>query len=324
MKHGSLFSGYGGLDLAVNAVFGTETAWVSDVDPGACKVLARRFPGVPNLGDVTRINWSDVEPVDVLSAGSPCQDLSTAGRRAGMTEGTRSNLWVQVREAVNVLRPRFVVWENVRGAYSASAASDLEQQPGRVGDEHTGPVLRALGRVLGDMADRGYDAQWCGVRASDVGAPHQRFRVFLLAYPASVGRDERRTEPEWQQGRLGATRDPESVADTDHAGLERRPANPERAHKQPAGPGSVAVQWGDYEPAIRRWEAITSPAPDPVDERGRLNPEFASWMMGLPPGWITDVPGVTRTEALRMAGNGVVPQQAISALTHMINTMETT
>jgi DNA (cytosine-5)-methyltransferase 1 len=103
-----------------------------------------------------------------------------------MTEGTRSNLWVQMREAINVIRPRLVVWENVRGAFSAPADSALEPCPGCVGDGDDGPVLRALGRVLGDLADLGYDARWYGLRAADVGAAHGRFRVFLAAVPADA------------------------------------------------------------------------------------------------------------------------------------------
>lgn len=182
--HGSLFSGYGGIDIAVSEVFGARTAWVSDIDPGPCKVLGHRFPGVPNLGDITKIDWADVEPVDILSGGSPCQDLSAAGRRAGMTEGTRSNLWVQMREAIETLQPRLVVWENVMGALSARATSELESVEGRVGDGAGGPALRALGRVLGDLAEIGFDAEWATVRASDVGAPHGRARVFLLAWPS--------------------------------------------------------------------------------------------------------------------------------------------
>lgn len=179
---GSLFAGFGGLDMAVEDAFGARTAWVSEIDPGACKVLAHRFPDAPNLGDITRIDWADVPRVDIITGGSPCQDLSTAGRRAGMTDGTRSNLWVAMREAIAQLRPRFVVWENVRGALSAHAHSDLEPCPGCVGDERDQPSLRALGRVLGDLAELGFDAEWRGLRASDVGACHQRFRVFVLAW----------------------------------------------------------------------------------------------------------------------------------------------
>lgn len=184
---GSLCSGYGGLDLAVEEVTGGKTVWVSDVDPGACTVLEHRFPDAPNIGDMTAVDWHEVLPVDVICGGTPCQDLSAAGRRAGMTEGTRSNLWVAMREAIAIIRPRLVVWENVKGALSApaSSASDMEPGEGSVGVGGDGPVLRALGRVLGDLSSLGYDAEWTTVPASAVGAPHRRERVFLIAWPAA-------------------------------------------------------------------------------------------------------------------------------------------
>ena len=180
---GSLFTGYGGLDMGVAAALGeSRVAWTSDIDKGACKAIAHHHPDTPNLGDITTIDWATVEPVDVITGGSPCQDLSAAGQRAGMTTGTRSNLWVAMREAIAILQPRLVVWENVRGAYSAPADSGVEPCPGCVGDR-PGVSMRALGRVLRDLSDIGYDAVWHGLRAADVGAPHARFRVFVVAYP---------------------------------------------------------------------------------------------------------------------------------------------
>lgn len=180
---GSMFSGYGGLDLAVERVFGAETRWVAEVDPAPSKILDRWFPGIPNLGDVTTVDWGEIEPVDIISGGSPCQDISGAGKKAGMTEGTRSNLWVAMREAISIIQPEWVVWENVRGAYSAKATSEVELEEGLLGEiPKTGRPLRAIGRVLGDLADCGYDAQWRGVRAADAGAPHIRYRAFVLAH----------------------------------------------------------------------------------------------------------------------------------------------
>lgn len=194
MKLGELCAGYGGLGMAVEEVFGAELAWVSEFDEAPSKILAHHWPNVPNHGDMTKIDWAAIEPVDIISGGTPCQDLSGAGRRKGMTEGTRSNLWVQMREAIATIRPQYVVWENVRGAYSATADSDLEQCPRCMGDAADGrAVLRALGRVLGDLSDLGYDAQWRGLRAADVGACHGRFRVFVLAQdPNHAARDKRR------------------------------------------------------------------------------------------------------------------------------------
>lgn len=183
---GSFCSGYGGLDLAVEEVTGGKTVWVSDIDPGACKILEHRFPDAQNIGDMSTLDWADVPPVDIITGGTPCQDLSAAGRRAGMRDGTRSNLWVSMRGAVEHIRPKLVVWENVRGALSASASSAMESEEGRVGGGGGGPVLRALGRVLGDLSEIGYDAEWSIVSASSIGAPHRRERVFLIAWPANT------------------------------------------------------------------------------------------------------------------------------------------
>lgn len=175
MKLLELFAGTGALGLAVENTLGAATAYVAEWDDAPSKVLAHRFPAAPNLRDVTTAQWDSLGAVDVISGGSPCQDISGAGRRAGMIRGNRSGLWESYREAIAVLRPRFVVWENVRGALT-SKASSLTDPDGK------GGVLRALGRVLGDLATLGYDAEWCLVRASDVGACHQRARVFLLAW----------------------------------------------------------------------------------------------------------------------------------------------
>ena len=191
MRAGELFAGYGGLALAVHEVFDAETVWVAEFDAAPSKILAERFPGVPNLGDVTAVDWAALEPVDIIAGGSPCQDVSAAGRRAGMTEGTRSNLWVAMREAIRIIRPEWVCWENVGGALSARATSESDVEPGEgfMGDRPDGPSLRALGRVLGDLATLGYDAEWRTVRASDVGAPHQRARIFVLARRARAASD---------------------------------------------------------------------------------------------------------------------------------------
>lgn len=184
MKIGSLFSGAGGLDMAVERALGARTVWHCELDPSASKVLAHRWPGVPNLGDITAVDWSTVEPVDILAGGFPCQDVSAAGRRAGIAEGTRSGLWAIYAEAINQLRPRLVVIENVRGLLSATAHRAMESAAPTLGNTGTQPVLRALGAVLGDLADIGYDAQWTTIAASAVGAPHRRERVFIVAHPA--------------------------------------------------------------------------------------------------------------------------------------------
>jgi DNA (cytosine-5)-methyltransferase 1 len=112
---GSLFSGYGGLELGILAALGGTVAWHSEIDPAACRVLERHWPDVPNLGDITAIDWASVEPVDVITAGFPCTDVSLAGRQDGLHDGTRSGLWAHAAYAIAELRPALVILENVRG-----------------------------------------------------------------------------------------------------------------------------------------------------------------------------------------------------------------
>ncbi|MDX2696045.1 DNA cytosine methyltransferase [Streptomyces ipomoeae] len=196
---GSLCTGYGGLDMAVQQVFGGTVAWHSQYEPPdkngredknqyAAQILTHHWPKIPNHGDLTAIDFHQVEPVDILTAGFPCQDVSLAGRRAGLAEGTRSGLWLHVARAIEELQPRLVVIENVPGLLSAPADSDVEPCTWCVGDAGDEPLLRALGAVLADLARLGLDAEWGVLGASDVGAPHQRRRVILLAWPADPSR----------------------------------------------------------------------------------------------------------------------------------------
>lgn len=341
VRVGSICSGVEGLGLGVCDAFGWnpwETiVWHADNDKAASKVLAHGFPDVPNLGDITTVDWATVPRVEVLISGTPCQDLSHAGKRGGMKEGTRSNLWVQMREAVAILKPRMVIWENVMGALSADADSEVEPCTGCVGDGTGEPVLRALGRVIGDLSALGYDSRWVTVPASAVGACHKRERVFLVAYPADT------PIPEWgvaQREHLdpGLERAAElgerdsadtvncvTVADTAYVGHNRtgrtRTGGGGPAHsssQRPTGSGGL-VDWGQYRAAIERWETVLGRrAPNPITTgvRGgqQLSGRLTEWMMGLPEGWITDVPGISNNDALKLSGNGVVPQQAAYAL----------
>jgi len=392
---------------------------------------------------------------------------------------------VEMREAIRVLQPRYVIWENVRGALSTQAASAMESDPRLLGDHRHGvPVLRALGRVLGDLADLGYDAVWHGLHAGCkrhsvgtcrecAGAPHGRFRIFVIA-TNTRGQAwlQRAGLREGDPGRIGWGRPDNSSVETqplacpdcghteaahrfysectgtaqqpdcictrtpDRFVLDLLPTPTSRDHKgrnqrnddtclagahlptpratrggsstetvellptPSAGnfnasedpdqwearrqrvkatanngngmgmPLGIAVKllptpkasnnekrqsdrygmnlgqalgvtpsagherrgiathnaWGPYAAAIARWEAIVGPAPAPTkpgrNGRPKLNPAFAEWMMGAPAGWITNTPGVTDSEALHMAGNGVVRQQAVAAIRLMLNRME--
>ncbi|WP_090014931.1 DNA cytosine methyltransferase [Lentzea albidocapillata] len=156
-------TGYGGLDLGVLAAFGGgRVTWCADNDPHVTTLLDARMPSAPNLGDLRTVDWSAVPTVDIVTAGFPCQDISAAGRRAGIKKGQRSGLWTSIVAALRLLHPQLVVVENVAA---------LRWRNG------------GLDRVLADLAAAGYDALWRSVRAADVGAPHRRERVFLLGWP---------------------------------------------------------------------------------------------------------------------------------------------
>ncbi|MEU3494441.1 DNA cytosine methyltransferase [Kitasatospora cineracea] len=338
---GSLCTGYGGLDIAVQQVLGGDLAWVADPDPGASAILAHHHPAVPNLGDITAVSWPDVARVDVLTAGFPCQDVSSAGKRAGLAEGTRSGLWRQVARAIKELTPDLVVIENVQGLLSARADGDVQPCPWCLGNTGTERAVRALGTVLADLAALGFDAEWVSVRASDVGAAHQRTRVFLAAWPAHPqgprlawprlrGRPAERRLAAAHPDRLGGHRhrthrpgrdepathglpvaDPGSIGRRPHErDVRAGEPDPDRCPRPARGPW-----WGPYAAAIERWETASArSAPGPTDDRGRLNPVFVEWLMGLPAGHVTAVPGLTRTAQLKALGNGVLPAQAAAAL----------
>lgn len=343
MKIGALFYGTGALDLAVTQTWGGEVTWLAENDKGIARIASVHQPQAVNIGDVTRVRWSSVPKVDVITGGSPCQDLSLAGRKKGLAEGTRSNLWVEMREAISVIRPSLVVWENVRGAYTVEARSDVEFCPRCVGDPR-GVHLRALGRVLGDLADLGYDARWHGLSAAEVGAAHNRFRVVLLAYPKGAapplpldtgpifdGGRQGQAGPKFavRQGALLPT--PTVVDMGDNKTIEQWETwcdEVDAVHHNGNGHGnSLEIEvkryerrghWGKYEPVIKRWERLTRLAPvalkhNPKIDAGQVTPQFVEWMMGLPQGWVSGVPGMERKTALRALGNGAVPQQMRTA-----------
>jgi DNA (cytosine-5)-methyltransferase 1 len=173
-----LFSGIGGFSLGLERTGGFETVAFCEIEPFPRKVLAKHWPGVPCYEDVrtltTDILARDGISVDVITGGFPCQDLSTAGKQAGMGEGTRSGLWSEIVRLVGELRPRYVIVENVAALLSGPS----ERRGGW------------FGRVLGDLAKCGYDAEWQNIPAGALGAPHLRERVWIIAYPTQ----ERRTE----------------------------------------------------------------------------------------------------------------------------------
>lgn len=173
---GSLFSGYGGLDIAIEHITGGETVWFSESNKPVARVFSHHWPGIPNLGDIATVNWNEVPPVDVLCGGFPCQDVSTVGKRAGLAPGTRSGLWSHMAEAIEALHPTLVVIENVRGLLSTSAIRPPMQGDTRDGDRrpHTATTGDATVRyVEPDEWDLG-DAAVRPLRAAGAVMPSRR------------------------------------------------------------------------------------------------------------------------------------------------------
>lgn len=293
LRTGSVCTGYGGLDLGVKAAIGGNLLWVADNNPAASKVLAERFPMARNWGDLRTIQWGELPAVDVLAAGTPCQDFSLAGARKGLS-GDRSSLWRDFMEGVRQIGPKVVIWENVPGARSVRAAGYTGECPVCLGYP-AGVAMRALGCVLADLASAGFDAEWCSVRASGVGACHQRERVFVLA---------------WQ-------RSPDALGLLRDLWREHGPG----ASTSSSGNGVSGGRGGfpalfvgtEYEGAVRRHVESFGAAPPPREwgrTRERLSVEFVEWVMMLPAGWVTGVPGLSRRDVLTLLGNGVVPRQA--------------
>ena len=270
VKVGSLFSGIGGLDLGLERA-GMTVAWQSEIDPYACRVLAKHWPDVPNLGDITTIEWSEVEPVDVICGGYPCQPFSLAGVRRG--ESDPRHLWPHFAKAIRVLRPRWALLENVPGHLSLG-----------------------FGQVLGDLAELGFDADWDCIPAAAVGAPHLRYRVFVVAHangesepgvavdalegPRVMVPDANGHELRQQPVRVGRGSGASVVAVD---GEERDVADADRQ-----GPGERCAEQGGRRLTLecaRRW----TPEPDV----GRV-------AHGVP----------HRVDRLRALGNAVVPQVA--------------
>ncbi len=171
---GSLFAGIGGFDLGLERA-GMTITWQVEINPYCQQVLAQHWPEVTRYGDITHVDWAGVEPVDLLCGGFPCQDLSVAGRGAGIT-GSRSGLWSEYVRAIRSLRPRYVLVENVPGLLANAA----------------------MGRVLKDVAESGYDAEWQVLSAADFGAPHIRKRAWIVATLADSERlRSQRERDEW-------------------------------------------------------------------------------------------------------------------------------
>jgi len=306
MKIGSLCTGYGGLDMAVEAFFNAEMVWCAENDKYASKLIEQRF-NKPNLGDIKQIDWANVEPIDILTAGYPCQPFSHAGQRKGIDDDR--HIWPHIIKAISILRPKFIILENVRGHLSLG-----------------------FKEVLGDLAENGYDAKWRIVRASEVGAPHQRARLFIIAYSNSEGLQ--RTWNKADDFTDGFTSDTNSYACEESRRADREIPTESRGLQSRQDIGQARSEHGcsckanchtnnQYQSYDRQMSQLGSrfiprcqmsmqTIPNALDQ-GKLNAKFVEYMMGLPSGWVTDL-DLSRSQQLKMLGNGVVPQQAYYAL----------
>jgi DNA (cytosine-5)-methyltransferase 1 len=211
-----LFSGIGGFSLGLERTGGFQTVAFCEIEPFCRRVLSKHWPGVPIYEDVRQLSADTLRrdgiAVDVICGGFPCQDISTAGRRAGL-EGARSGLWSEYARLIGEIRPRFVIVENVPGLLSLGMAT-----------------------VLGELSEIGYDAVWDCIPASACGAPHRRDRVWIVAYSSSARRRQnaggasghegahegRTTEDHHQPGCNGESDDTRVVADANTGNVNGR------------------------------------------------------------------------------------------------------
>lgn len=309
---GSLFSGILGLDLGLELCGLGPVRWCAEKDPYARGVIAHHLPDVQIYNDVRRID-ERTERVDLICGGFPCQDISVAGKGAGL-DGKRSGLWREFARVVRLLRPSFVFVENV---------SALRK--------------RGLSTVLGDLASLGFDAEWTTVRASDVGAPHIRERLFVLAY---ADRGELRQLAERIQQRPAKCGQPEprehgagDVDDADGDGFEGRDDGTEGADGRAAadrrgghdGAHVVADAHGGRRLGLGLAEppglegARRSVTHGRSDGGGREHvfppgPSAIAGWAGAQPAIRRGAHGTARrVDRLRCLGNAVIPQQAALA-----------
>lgn len=168
LTFGSLFAGTGGIDLGLERA-GMRCVWQVEIDEYCNKVLSKHWPDVPKFRDVRSVGAHNLAQVDLIAGGFPCQDISRAGKRAGLA-GARSGLWGEFARIIGELRPRNILVENT------PALLEPIRERGRI----IAPA--PISRVLGDLSALGYDAEWEVVSACAFGAAHTRERVFLVAY----------------------------------------------------------------------------------------------------------------------------------------------
>lgn len=294
----SLFSGIGGLELGLERA-GMRVVAQCESDPYCRAVLAMHWPAVPCWEDVRTLDPATLGPVDLVCGGFPCQDISSAGKGAGI-DGDRSGLWKEMHRVIDAVRPRWIVAENV-------------------------PALRTRGadRVLGDLEGIGYTCWPLVVGADDIGAPHRRKRVFIVADLNGVGRegdrgggilDGERSAPGHDADGCGAER----VADAGggHVRGRRDAGELGSPHRRDQGEGDQRQRGGPvdddrvgaFPPRPRDfagWRLVLGVRPD-LAPALPVEPSVCGLADGVPPRLVRRA----RKQALRAYGNAVVPEVA--------------
>ncbi len=262
MRVGSLFAGIGGFDLGLERA-GMTVQWQVEIDPFCRRVLAKHWPDVRRYEDVREVHAARVCPsggvcdrclpdVDVLCGGFPCQDISVAGRGDGI-DGARSGLWAHYARLVGELRPRVVFVENVSALLS-----------------------RGLGRVLGDLAACGYDAEWDCISAASVGANHQRDRLWIVAHANSV----RELQPEGRESnqRRWISDSRQTMADASGR-VRQREAQGQSRHATFGSEGIIQSDWWLVEPDVGRVAHGVSARVDRLKGLGNaVVPQITEWI----------------------------------------------
>jgi DNA (cytosine-5)-methyltransferase 1 len=255
---GSLFAGIGGIDLGLERA-GWTGRWQVEYEPFCQRVLAKHWPDVPRYGDIKDVDWSTVEPVDLIAGGFPCQPFSVAGRQRRLDDDRW--LWPEFARCVRELRPRYVLVENVPGLL----------------------VGGGMDAVLGGLADLGYDTEWESVPAAAVGAPHLRYRVWIIATRTQLGRHV--ADPDYGRP-LDAVRTGWDAAWDGSADV---------AHANGSGPQGYGRLRGPWDGPSQR---LARSRRDAIQGQWSTEPDVGRVAHGVP----------ARVDRLRALGNAVVPQ----------------
>ena len=269
-----IFSGIGGFSIGLEAA-SMQTVAFCEINPFCQKILTRHWPSVPIFPDITIIHKEDLKAfpsIDVIAGGFPCQDISVAGKQKGIT-AKRSGLWKEFVRLINEIRPKYAIIENVANLRS------------------TGLI-----RVLQDLWEIGYNAEWHCIPASAFGAPHRRDRIWIIAHPACIGKVGLSVRKEETESSLGDGC--KNATNPDCQRLQRC-----RGFEE-ISPICTQEQIGMYycSRGIKQWGKEPLEVPRLKDER--LNPDWVEWLMGYPISW-TD--GGSRMQRLQSLGNAVVP-----------------